>query len=82
MRFRGLKDRLIHLSSQAPTRRAKEELRGKARSYLASCAQNGCTSCEVTFIAAYLLYKNNDLPKALSTVSTLPDVAVPRGSDA
>lgn len=56
-------------------------MRAKARSYLASCAQNGCTSCEVTFIAAYLLYKSNELPKALSTVSTLPDVRAERRSE-
>ena len=36
--------------------------------------QFGCTSYEVTFLAAYLLYKSNDLPRALATVSSLPEV--------
>ena len=66
----------IHFSSLGRTKKEKEDLRNQARSYLSSCTQYGGTSHEITFLAAYLQFKSNDLIKALGTVASLPDVGV------
>ena len=66
----------------AKTKKEKEDLRVQARTHCRVCSQMGNTSNEITFLAGYLQFKSNELPKAMSTIAALPDVGAAGCSDA
>ena len=71
----------IHLSSASKTKLEKENLRNQARSYLHSYVQFGGQNHDISFLASYLQYKNNDWAKALATATSLPDVWIVNDDD-
>lgn len=77
-----LRDRLIHLSAVARTKKEKEDLRIQARAHCSTCSQIGGTNNEIAFLASYLQFKSNELPKAMNTIAAVPDVGLSSQSDA
>ena len=49
-------------------------MRNQTMHYLVHCQQNGMTAYEISFLMAFIHYKNNDFSKALSVIKTIPDV--------
>ena len=50
----------------------------QARAHCSVCSQMGNASNEIAFLAAYLQFKSNELPKAMATIAAVPDVGVAR----
>ena len=66
----------------AKTKKETEDLRVQARAHCSVCLQMGNASNEIAFLAAYLQFKSNELPKAMATIAAVPDVGVARWTHA